>query len=224
MQKLPDSKSSVTDFLTEARRTALGRPARNRLIFALDATASREPTWDLATSMHGELFRTTQQRRLDVQLAYFRGLGEFYASDWTDSPKSLSAVMQSVRCRGGATQIRTLLRHVRQEASNQALRAAVFIGDCCEEPPDQVISAAGELALFRVPLFVFQEGFDPLARNVFVAMAQASGGAYAPFSRSSARELAELLGAVAAYASADEDAMKKIRSKAGVALLTQLKS
>jgi hypothetical protein len=31
-------------------------PARKRLIFAMDATASRQPTWDLACQVQGQMF------------------------------------------------------------------------------------------------------------------------------------------------------------------------
>lgn len=223
MKKLPSRSSPVSEFLEAAKKHPVASNQRNRLIFGMDATASREPTWDLATSLHGELFNTAQRSQLSVQLAYYRGFNDFYASSWANSPRLLLEHMQGVNCRGGATQILRLLRHIRKEASHRSLKAAVFIGDCCEEPPQELISAAGELALLRVPLFIFQEGHNPLARHVFSSMAQASGGAYAPFSRASARELAELLGAVAAYATEGNRAIKSISSKVGINLLTQIK-
>ena len=223
MKKLPSHSSSVSEFLEAAKKHPVGAAQHKRLIFGMDATASREPTWDLATSLHGELFNTAQRSQLSVQLVYYRGFDGFYASSWANSPQSLLEHMQGVGCRGGATQILRLLRHIRSEASHQSLKAAVFIGDCCEEPPQEIISAAGELALLRVPLFVFQEGYDPLAQHVFSSMARASGGAYAPFSRTSARELAELLAAAAAYAAGGTQAIKNISNKVATSLITQLK-
>jgi hypothetical protein len=47
------------------------RRRARRLIFALDATASREPTWDSACRIQGEIFEATAAiGGLDLQLAY----------------------------------------------------------------------------------------------------------------------------------------------------------
>ena len=48
-----------------------------RVIFALDATASRQPTWDTACMLQAEMFRETATiGGLDVQLVYYRGESE----------------------------------------------------------------------------------------------------------------------------------------------------
>ena len=50
---------------------------RGRLIFALDATMSRQPLWDTACKLQGDMFRETAAiGGLDVQLVYYRGLAE----------------------------------------------------------------------------------------------------------------------------------------------------
>src|SRR5947208_2185557 len=50
---------------------------RGRLIFALDATTSRQPTWDQACRIQGEMFEATAALGgLDLQLVYFRGFNE----------------------------------------------------------------------------------------------------------------------------------------------------
>ena len=49
-------------------------PQRARLIFALDATMSRQPSWDLATHLQAGMFEAASKiGGLDVQLVYFRG-------------------------------------------------------------------------------------------------------------------------------------------------------
>ena len=54
-----------------------------RLIFAMDATASREPTWDSACQIQGEMFDATAALGgLQVQLVYYRGFGQCRASRW----------------------------------------------------------------------------------------------------------------------------------------------
>ena len=66
-------------------------PLRGRLIFAIDATASRQPTWDLALGLQADMFRAVKEvGGLDVQLVYFRGFGETRASKWVSDPEALA--------------------------------------------------------------------------------------------------------------------------------------
>ena len=88
------SSGSVVDaFLTEAKRlapTATAGP-RARLVFALDATMSRQPTWDLACRVQGEMFATAADvGGLSVQLVYFRGFDECRSSRWVVEPRALT--------------------------------------------------------------------------------------------------------------------------------------
>src|SRR4051812_28280836 len=81
----PASGAQVDTFLAQARRLAPVTAAdpRPRLVFALDATASRQPTWDLACGVQGEMFATAAEvGGLCVQLVYFRGFDECRASRW----------------------------------------------------------------------------------------------------------------------------------------------
>src|SRR5215470_6359116 len=83
------SGAGIDTFLKRVR--TIERPAptgpRSRLIFALDATMSRQPTWDTACKLQGEMFMEAQAiGGLDVQLIYFRGLGECRASRWVSEP------------------------------------------------------------------------------------------------------------------------------------------
>ena len=56
---------------------------RGRLVFALDATMSRQPTWDSACALQADMFREAASiGGLDIQLVYFRGLSECRASGW----------------------------------------------------------------------------------------------------------------------------------------------
>lgn len=62
-----------------AVRPASGRPGR--LIFAIDATASRQPSWDRACQLQGEMFLAVRDvGGLAVSLAYYRGFQEFAAT------------------------------------------------------------------------------------------------------------------------------------------------
>lgn len=224
MDKLPTKKNSVSAFLEATKKHQIAEHTPSRLVLALDATASREHTWDLATSLHGQLFQAAKAKQLSVQLVYYRGFNEFHASAWNNSSEALLNSMQRVRCVAGGSQIARVLSHVRREATSSELRAAVFVGDACEENPHELYELAGQLGLFRVPVFVFQEGTDMLANQVFSRIAQRSGGAHIPFRPGSARELAELLNAVATYATGGIDAIKKLKGQFATRLLTQIKS
>lgn len=175
--------------------------SRGRLIFALDATMSRQPTWDLAQSIQGEMFRATAaQGGLDVQLVYFRGFGECRASRFVSGGEGLGALMSRITCRGGRTQIGKVLRHALDESRSGRVGALVYIGDAMEERLDALTATAGELGLLGVKAFMFQEGQDAEVGRAYREIARLTGGAHAAFDAAAPRRLAELLAAVAAYA------------------------
>jgi len=198
---------------------------RGRLVFALDATMSRQPTWDTACMLQADMFREAASvGGLDIQLVYFRGLNECRASGWVASGEKLATLMSRISCVGGHTQIGKVLEHARQEHARQRVQALVFVGDAMEEGIDDLCATAGELGLLGVPAFMFQEGHDPIAENAYRAIARLSGGAYSRFDAGSAHQLGELLRAVAAYAAGGRKALAALKQSAGArALLAQLK-
>ena len=217
-------RSAIEAFITRARSLPTAPGNQGRLIFALDATASREATWDQASDLQSELFVAAQDLGgLSIQLCYYRGFREFKATPFVSQTGQLLQLMNGVRCLGGITQIGRVLRHALQETRAQPVKAVVFIGDCCEESVDELCHAAGELGMLRTPVFMFQEGGDPHAQAVFRQVSALSGGAFAPFDRSSPQLLRELLAAVAVYASGGAKALKdsSSRSSAEVKRLTQ---
>lgn len=196
----PAPSGPIDAFLDKARNVA-EPSSRGRLIFALDATMSRQPTWDMAQSIQGEMFRTTAaQGGLDVQLVYFRGFSECRASRFVSGGEGLSALMSRIACRGGRTQIGKVLRHAVDESRAKRVGALVYIGDAMEERVDALAATAGELGLLGVKAFMFQEGPDAATQSAYREIARLTGGAYAAFDASAPRRLAELLAAAAAYA------------------------
>ena len=206
MSQLPDSarkaSAEVDTFLSRASKVpAPSQGGRGRLIFALDATMSRQPTWDMAQTLQQRMFEETEALGgLDVQLVYFRGLTECRASRFISQGTGLAAVMSKIDCRGGNTQIEKVLRHARDEAKAAPVGALVYVGDAMEENADRLCAIAGELALRGVKAFMFHEGADVQARAAFQEIARLTGGAYAAFDASAPRKLASLLAAAAAYA------------------------
>jgi hypothetical protein len=210
--------AEVEAFLSRVKAMQTVKPAsgRGRLIFALDATASREATWDRACRLQGEMFEATAAiGGLDVQLVFYRGFAECKASRWLGAAADLHRAMRSVSCVGGATQIARVLIHARNEARANKVNALVFVGDAMEEGVDELSRLAGELGLLGVPVFVFHEGGDEVAGRAFRHIAKLSGGAYCPFDTGSAQQLRELLGAVAAYAAGGRPALVDYGKRTG---------
>lgn len=195
---------------------------RGRLLFALDATMSRQPTWDLACKLQGEMFEAVAGQPLQVQLLYFRGLGECRASRWVNDAASLARLMTGIECRGGNTQIGKVFSHARAEHSRQKINALVYVGDAMEEGVDGLAQKAGELGLLGCPIFIFQEGRDPVVERAFREFARVSKGAYARFDTNAPRELAALLRAVAAFATGGRPALRLQQSAGARLLLEQL--
>ncbi|WP_414474622.1 VWA domain-containing protein [Microvirga sp. M2] len=217
----------IDSFLARAKRLGplTSNAPRARLVFALDATMSRQPTWDLACRVQGEMFAAASDAGgLSVQLVYFRGFGECRFSRWVADPRALTDLMTKISCRGGQTQIGRVLRHVRTEARRAPLKVLVYVGDAMEEPIDDLCAVAGELGLIGVKAFMFHEGHDPEAARAFREIARLSGGAYAQFDAGAPRILSELLRAAATYATSGVEGLARLTASSAQArgLLTAM--
>jgi len=204
------SRRDIDSFL--ARAASVAPPAagkRGRLMFALDATMSRQPTWDRACAIQAEMFsEAAEVGGLDMQLVYFRGFGECRASKWLSDGNRLGEIMTRIDCRGGLTQIGKVLARALEETRRAPIQALVYIGDAMEEDVDRLCARAGELGLKKVPIFIFQERGDPAATAAFREMARLSGGAHLAFDGSASAELSRLLKAVAVYAAGGRKALE----------------
>ena len=133
--------------------------------------------------------------------------------------------MSKIDCRGGDTQIGKVLSEARREAVASGVRAVVFVGDAMEENVDELCAKAGELGMLKVPVFLFQEGDDPVAERAFREIARLTGGAWCRFDPGAAAQLRELLRAAAAYAAGGREALLKLAKGANGAakLIGQMK-
>lgn len=220
-------RADIDAFLKKVEATpSTGGGARGRLIFAMDATASRQSSWDQALHIQAEMFQAAEELGgLDVQLIYFRGFGECRASKWYAEPAELRRVMLTVTCLGGRTQIGKVLSRAMKETKALPVQAVVFVGDSMEENVDDLCHRAGQLGLLKTPMFMFHEGRDTAAGSAFKQIAKLSGGAYCRFDASSAGALKELLRAVAVYAAGGRKALSDRSSgnREIAGLLEQLK-
>jgi len=217
--------TAVAAFLAQvaampAVRTA-GLPGR--LLFAMDATASRQPTWDQACHLQAGMFQAAAGvGSLAVSLCYYRGYGEFAATPFLTDANEVIRRMTGVRCLGGRTQILRVLNHALAETRRSRVHALVLIGDAVEEDVDALCDAAGALGLHGTPAFVFHEGAAAAPAAAFRQIAKLSGGAYAPFDAASAATLRELLRAVAVYAAGGRAALTALPGAAARHIAGQL--
>jgi hypothetical protein len=223
------TRTEIDAFLADvSSRAAVATDGeRGRLLFAMDATMSRQPTWDRALTIQAQMFRETARiGGLDVQLVYFRGLGECRASKWVSDPDALARLMTGIDCRGGNTQIGKVLAHVKRVGTRKKVNAAVLVGDAFEENVDDVCASAGEIGLMGTPMFMFLEGHDQAAERTFREIARLTGGAFCRLHAGSAGQLRDLLSAVAVYAAGGRRALEDYaQSRPGHAglLLQQIK-
>ena len=222
----PTTTSREVDaFLAEMEGLATrpGAPPCGRLIFALDATASRQPTWDTACHLQAGMFREVGATGgLSVQLVFYRGLSECRSSRWVSQAEQLARLMERIDCRGGHTQIGKVIAHAKRETALLRVSAVVFVGDAMEEDIDDLAHGARELGRLKVPMFVFQEGRDHEVEQAFRELARMSAGAYCRFDSRAARQLSELLRAVAVYATGGRAALAARKDGAAALLLGQL--
>ena len=89
--------------------------------------------------------------------------------------------MATVECEAGMTQIEQVLRHALREHEKAPIQAVTFIGDAMEEALDVLAGLANKLCASGVPLHMFLEGNDTIARNTFRLLALRSGGTFSQF-------------------------------------------
>ncbi|WP_213742109.1 VWA domain-containing protein [Bradyrhizobium sp. dw_411] len=226
-QEMPSAAEDIAAFVAKARAMSPhAAGAKGRLVFALDATMSRQPTWDMACALQADMFREAAALgSLDIRLVYYRGLSECRATGWISDSAELARLMGKITCQGGNTQIGKVLSEARREAVASAVRAVVFVGDAMEENVDALCAKAGELGLLKVPVFMFQEGHDVAAEQAFREIARLTGGAWCRFDPGAAAQLRELLRAAAAYAAGGRAALQQLSKTASGAakLLGQMK-
>lgn len=224
-QLTPSNSLSVQEFLKKSDQIVPSANTSGRLLFAMDATASREHSWDMACQIQSDMFLSTQEiGALEISLSYYRGYHEFHAFNWTKNASQLRDQMLQVRCIPGHTQIERTLKYAAASCVKQKIKAVVFVGDCFEESIDQVGHAAGKLGMMGVPVFIFHEGHDAAAKNAFQHIAKLSHGAYCAFDQNSVAQLKELLCAVAAFTVGGISALQKHSQNSAIAksMLKQL--
>ena len=210
-----DLSFEVSEFMNKlTRQNNSSDYGYGRIIFSLDATASRSVTWDIASDIQAKMFVEAETfGNLLVQLVYYRGFDQCKFSNWISSPTKLKFLMSKVSVLPGRTQILRVLKHAIRENKKTSVNALVFIGDAFEEEIDPLADLSGQLGVYGVPIFIFHEGNNTHASDAFKYLCKLSKGAYFPFDNSSPDVLKDLLGAIGIYATGGLDALIKNEEK-----------
>src|SRR5262245_56874623 len=138
----------MTTALSPRVAALLGKMQANRarLIFCLDATASRQPMWDMAAQLQSQMFEEAAKiGDLAVQLVHYGG-DEFRHTPWLSDAHELVGEMHKIRCTAGATQIGRTLAHIKSENEREKVNGAVLVSDACEEFQGALYEAARDLS------------------------------------------------------------------------------
>ena len=187
-----------------------GVPARPRLVFAVDATASREPAWAVARRLTDTLVKALPGE-LDVALAVHGGSRVHTFSAFTSDAAALRDHAAGVTCEAGMTRLLPILS---ASLKQPALRVVLYIGDVFEESMPQGRRLADEMGTRGIRLIVLHDTTDHTARRdteVFWDFAKRTGGCVVPFDASAPGRLLDLLSAVAVYAVGGEKLLQERR-------------
>ena len=212
LDKVRSSKAISAAPKQEMVARAIAHFKRPRLLFAMDATASREACWNIAKEITGAMFEAVPGE-LDVALAYHSGGRLQEMTPFSSEARAFLDKVQAVRCSAGRTALNEILD---KAAQAPGIKAIIYIGDCFEEDSREAIELAQQLKLKGVRCFIFHDtssqaqGYDiKAARTAFEQIAQITGGAILPFDESSPNLVKELLAAIALYAAQGIKALKQ---------------
>ena len=223
LERLRDSERALeaerrlmSEALAKLGRTEERRIAQHagKLIFGLDLTGSREAGLKQARIATAEMFDAIRTfGKVEMKLVYYRGTDQCRESQWCADAEVLRRSMLKLSCERGSTQIAKLLRLVLAE--REKLSAVVFVGDHCEEDPEELLGLAKKLRDKGIPLFVFHECEDHdewslKAKPPFKRLAEISGGIYVEFKPDSGQVLRELLPSIAAFSTAGTEGVQRL--------------
>jgi len=193
-----------------------------RLIFAVDATASREPAWTAARQVTDTLVRALPGE-LKVALAVHGGGRVHTFTQFTSDAATLRDRAAGVTCQAGLTRLLPILA---TSLKHQGIRVVIYIGDVFEENITQGRKLADAMGARGTKLIVLHDTAAATARQdaeLFWDLTKRTGGCVVPFDANAPRKLRELLSAVAVYAVGGERMLRgRLDLPGAVALLDHL--
>ena len=209
---------------TETLQRAVSREkAKGKLLFSLDATASRSGAWEVSKQITNIIFDTIPGQ-LEVALAYHGGSQVKKFTDFTKSFKRFQDQLMMIECEAGMTQLNEILL---SSSKINGLGAICYIGDCYEENLESAKKIALSLKLNGTKLFIFQdktEFEEEKATLAFNTLVDICGGAVLDFNQNAVKEIEELLTAVTLFSAGGKRLLQEQKKLPGASkLLEKLK-
>lgn len=221
-------KSQTSNKITkETLKQAVSNSTRPRLLFSMDATASREDSWVLAQEITQAMFDRIPGE-LEIGLAYHGGGKLREMSDFTTDKQKFIAQIRAVTCLAGPTALNEILACA---VDTNRLKVLIYIGDCFEESLDKSVSLAGKLALKGTRIFIFHDRLGTTdydspylkkAEDAFSQIASITKGAVFPFDANSPEVVASLLEAIAYYSARGIKALQGLKTDGAKRLLAAM--
>lgn len=192
-----------------------------RLLFTMDATGSRSHTWELAQEITLSMF-DVMPGELEIALGYHGGGKLKEITPFKTSKEYFKEKVSGVYCDSGWTDLCSILRAATEI---KELNALIYIGDAFEESEETAYEIARILAEKKTPCFMFIEGENRAATEVFRKIAKITGGALFPFENNSPKDVSDKLAAIAAFAGGGKQLLSKMAKQLPSAklLLEELK-
>lgn len=220
------ARSSALDKIRSARpakpqagTAAAPPPARRpRLVFGVDATASREAMWESAQRITDRMFDAIPGA-LDVALAVHGGSEVHTWTEFSADATRFRALAAAVRCQAGRTQLCELMQRTLDAGG---VRVMSYIGDAFEEDASEAFALADRFKLRGIKVVVLADQADEPTLRVFRELADRTGGALLDFRSGELDLMGEVLGAVAALAIGGRKLLAERRTAGARLLLSHL--
>ncbi len=204
-----DAVRRAVSISTASANTAYNDAARARehlsgICFVIDATGSRQHSWQQAQRTQAEMFDAVKSAgNLKLSIVCHRGnrvsdLGTFA------TPADAKRSMAAVSCEAGNTEIIGSLK----AAMGKKPSTIIMIGDCFEENFGDLQQVCSKLAAEQIRVYAFVEGNDPNGQHAYKMAADLTGGIFQPFG--SGLDLSDLCVAAAVFDVGGQQAFDKL--------------
>ena len=189
-----------------------------RLVFAFDATASREPAWDEARQITDRLF-CSLPGGLDIALAVHGGNTVHTFTPFSSDARSFRDQAAGISCIAGMTRLCTILRRTIDAGGVKVL---LYIGDTYEEDSAEAFALADRCKLHGIRVLILADRADAHALEVFHGIAARTDGAVLDFRAVPLKDMGDVLEAVAALAAGGRKLLEGKGTKGAQLLLSHL--
>ncbi|MCD8566387.1 MAG: VWA domain-containing protein [Alphaproteobacteria bacterium] len=198
-------------------RVGTGATYNGRVGFIIDATGSRESTWNEAQKIQTDMFSSVAGKGgLKLKLTHFGG-STLSVHEWMDDPNAVASKMKEVSCMLGLTQIIKALEAFLVDNPKEAASSIILVGDSFEENIEELGPFCEKLKNQGTKVFSFLEGDDLQAKQAFSMLSEKTGGAFAVFGKD--MPLEDLCQGVALMAVGGTAALRHLKNKAAAQTL-----